>query len=209
MKLEQLLKRAVSRTFVAALTTIGVSATSSAQPSPAAAAAQSTVLLRDVRVFDDRRAALSGPVDVLVRGNTIERIAATSIAPDPAVPATVIAGNGRTLMPGLIDNHWPTMLAATPPPLLLEGDLGYLNLLAAAQAEATLLRGFTTVRGLGGPAFALKRAIDEGLVAGPLDISTFDEDELRAAVRAAANWGTYVGTAVAVQRAVASGVKVI
>ena len=47
----------------------------------------------------------------------------------------------------------------------------------------------------------------------PLDIATFDEDELRAAVRAAGNWGTYVGvhayTPVAIQRAVAAGVKVI
>ena len=29
------------------------------------------------------------------------------------------------------------------------------------------MRGFTTVRDLGGPAFGLKRAIDEGLVVGP------------------------------------------
>ena len=29
------------------------------------------------------------------------------------------------------------------------------------------MRGFTTVRDLGGPAFGLKRAIDEGIVAGP------------------------------------------
>ena len=29
------------------------------------------------------------------------------------------------------------------------------------------MRGFTTVRDMGGPAFGLKRAIDEGLVAGP------------------------------------------
>ena len=29
------------------------------------------------------------------------------------------------------------------------------------------MRGFTTVRDLGGPAFALKQAIDEGLVPGP------------------------------------------
>jgi imidazolonepropionase-like amidohydrolase len=29
------------------------------------------------------------------------------------------------------------------------------------------MRGFTTVRDLGGPAFSLKRAIDEGLIVGP------------------------------------------
>ena len=30
-----------------------------------------------------------------------------------------------------------------------------------------LMRGFTTVRDLGGPVFGLKRAIDEGFIAGP------------------------------------------
>jgi len=29
------------------------------------------------------------------------------------------------------------------------------------------MRGFTTVRDLGGPSFALKRGIDEGIVVGP------------------------------------------
>ena len=47
----------------------------------------------------------------------------------------------------------------------------------------------------------------------PLDVSTFTEDELRAAVEAAANWNTYVGvhayTPIAIQRAIAAGVKVI
>src|SRR4029450_9056490 len=74
---------------------------------------------------------------------------------------------GRTLMPGLIDNHWHTMLARPSPTEAIEGDLGYTNLLAGAEAQATLMRGFTTVRDLGGPSFGLKRAIDEGLVVGP------------------------------------------
>ena len=39
--------------------------------------------------------------------------------------------------------------------------------MAGAEATDTLMRGFTTVRDLGGPAFGLKRAIDEGVVAGP------------------------------------------
>ena len=33
------------------------------------------------------------------------------------------------------------------------------------------MRGFTTVRDLGGPAFGLKRAIDEGVVVGPAHLS--------------------------------------
>ena len=52
-------------------------------------------------------------------------------------------------------------------PSSIASDVGYLNLMAAVEAEATLLRGFTTVRDMGGPSFGLKRAIDEGLVPGP------------------------------------------
>jgi imidazolonepropionase-like amidohydrolase len=47
----------------------------------------------------------------------------------------------------------------------------------------------------------------------PLDVSTFTEEELRAAVQAAGNWGTYVTvhayTSAAIQRSIAAGVKVI
>jgi len=47
----------------------------------------------------------------------------------------------------------------------------------------------------------------------PLDVSTFTEAELRAAVEAAENWGTYVCvhayTPVAIQRSIAAGVRCI
>ena len=256
----------------------------------AAQPAAPVTLLQNVQVFDGRSAVLSGPRHVLVRGDIIERISAEPIAVPP--DATVVDGQGRTLMPGLIDSHWHTMLAAPSMAVTLEGDLGYLTLLATAEARATLMRGFTTVRDLGGPSFALKRAIDEGVVPGPriypsgamititgghgdfrarhelprqlggpppltgalnasqladspdevrlrvreqlllgasqikltagggvasphspLDVSTFTEEELRAAVQAAGNWGTYVGvhayTPEAIQRAIGAGVKVI
>src|SRR5690606_38735221 len=235
---------------------------------------------------------LSNPTNVLVVGNVIQRISSTAIAEPAEGAALVINGEGRTLMPGLIDNHWHTLLAHSSPTELLEGDIGYANLIASLEAEATLMRGFTTVRDLGGPSFGLKRAIDEGVVVGPriypsgamititgghgdfrspaelprqlggplsrmetrhgrpvadspdevrvrvreqlllgasqikltagggvasphspLDVSTFTQEELRAAVEAAENWGTYVTvhayTPAAIERAVAAGVRVI
>jgi imidazolonepropionase-like amidohydrolase len=250
------------------------------------------VLFANVRVFDGKANRLSTPKNVLVIDNVIATIASTPIS-DPA-DATVrrIEGNGRTLMPGLIDNHWHTMFVRPTPAAMLEDDIGYTNLQAAAEAGATLMRGFTTVRDLGGPSFGLKRAIDEGLTIGPriypsgamititgghgdfrsraelprqlggplsraeqkggsmivdspdevrvrvreqlllgasqikltagggvasphspLDVSTFTAEELKAAVEAAENWGTYVTvhayTPTAIQRAIAAGVKVI
>ena len=124
-------------------------------------------LFQNVRVFDGKSGALSGPTNVLVKGHTVARISADPIAIEPDARTTVIAGNGRTLMPGLIDNHWHTMLVRPTPPMLMTSDLGYLTLLAGAEATTTLMRGFTTVRDVGGPSFALKRAIDGGVVAGP------------------------------------------
>ena len=104
---------------------------------------------------------------MLVRGNTIERISTEPIPTDRRADTRLIDGGGRTLMPGLIDTHWHAMLVRPSPAAVLAGDVGYLNLVAGAEATDTLMRGFTTVRDLGGPAFGLKRAIDEGVVAGP------------------------------------------
>ena len=121
------------------------------------------VLFENVRIFDGVSAELSAPSNVLVKGNVIELISAAPIA---AEGATVIAGDGRTLMPGLIDAHWHAMLASAPVTELL-GEPGYGALVAGREATDTLMRGFTTIRDVGGPVFSLKRAIDEGIVVGP------------------------------------------
>ena len=262
----------------------------SAQPQPVEPF--TLVLFENVRIFDGKSATLSDGMNVLVRGNTIDRISKAPIPTEPNVTPRIIAGGGRTLMPGLIDMHWHTMLVRPTPAALLAGDIGHLNLMAGAEATDTLMRGFTTVRDMGGPAFGLKLAIDEGTLPGPriypsgaiitvtsghgdfrqpfelpralgatrsrgeelgaamiadspdevrvrvreqllqgasqikltagggvasphspLDASTFTEPELRAAVEAAENWGTYVTvhayTPVSIQRAIAAGVKCI
>jgi imidazolonepropionase-like amidohydrolase len=124
-------------------------------------------LFRNVRIFDGKNAALSAPSSVLVRGNIIEQISANPAATEAGADVRVINGNGRVLMPGLIDAHWHMFMAAVSPATLVTADPGYLNLLAARQAEATLMRGFTTIRDMGGPVFGLKRAIDEGVAVGP------------------------------------------
>jgi imidazolonepropionase-like amidohydrolase len=126
-----------------------------------------TTLFQNVRIFDGRSSLLSAPSDVLVKGGTIERISAGPIAVDANANVRVIAASGRVLMPGLIDAHWHAFMTATPQMVLMTADPNYLQLLAARQAEATLMRGFTTVRDLGGPVFGLKRAIDEGVTIGP------------------------------------------
>ena len=131
----------------------------------AVAQAPAEVLFRDVRVFDGKSDRLTAATSVLVRGNQIAAIGPAAVATAPG--ATVIDGAGRTLMPGLIDAHWHTMLIRPSPEQAIFGDLGFTNLLAGAEARATLMRGFTSVRDLGGPSFGLKQAIDLGVVEGP------------------------------------------
>ena len=138
----------------------------SEEAAPALPAAGAT-LFQNVRIFDGKSAALSAPSSVLVRGNKIEQISANPAATNAGADVRVIDANGRVLMPGLIDAHWHMFMAAVSPAVLLTADPGYLNLLAARQAEATLMRGFTTIRDMGGPVFGLKRAIDEGVTVGP------------------------------------------
>jgi len=276
-----------SQAVIAALLFGGVAAAM-----PALSTRSDAVLFENVRVFDGKSAQLSGPTNVLVRGNKIEKISSAPIPVDQSAATQTIDAGGRTLMPGLIDMHWHTMLVRPTPAELMTVDLGYLNLVASAEASDTLMRGFTTVRDLGGPSFGLKQAIDEGTVVGPriypsgamitvtsghgdfrqpfevprvlgapqarseiiggamiadspdevrvrvreqlmlgasqikltagggvasphspLDVSTFTEAELRAAVEAAENWGTFVTvhayTSATIQRAIAAGVKCI
>jgi imidazolonepropionase-like amidohydrolase len=132
-----------------------------------AEAQPAATVFQNVRIFDGKSEQLSGPSHVLVRGNRIERISAAPIPADRLDGAVLIDGRGRTLMPGLIDAHWHAMLIRATPAEAVFGDVGYINLLAGDEAKDTLMRGFTTVRDVGGPVFGLKHAIDDGAVVGP------------------------------------------
>jgi imidazolonepropionase-like amidohydrolase len=146
---------------------VAVCALPAAAQQVAAPPAAAVTLFQNVRVFDGKGTPLSAPSFVLVRGNRIERISATPIPADRSAGTVLIDGGGRTLMPGLIDMHWHTILVRPTPAAAMMDAEGYTNLVAGDEATDTLMRGFTTVRDVGGPAWSLKRAIDEGLVAGP------------------------------------------
>jgi imidazolonepropionase-like amidohydrolase len=125
------------------------------------------VLYENVRIFNGRSEQLSKLSNVLVVGNVIKTISTSPIAAPPATALTRIDGGGRTLMPGLIDAHSHISVMGVSMSEALNADIGYVHLAAGKAAEAMLLRGFTTVRDMGGPSFGLKRAIDNGLIPGP------------------------------------------
>ena len=126
------------------------------------------LLFQGVRVLDVERGVLGEPTDVLVRGNRIAAIG-NGARSSAAASARVIEGRGRTLMPGLIDVHWHSTFTAVGMADVLAPDASPEAIAAAVAAESrrTLLRGFTSVRDVGGPVFELKAAIDAGELQGP------------------------------------------
>ncbi|TCM87096.1 metal-dependent hydrolase family protein [Rhodovulum steppense] len=122
------------------------------------------LLLTNLRLFDGETLALRDGVDILIAG---ERIAALPPIGQGPQEAERIDCGGRTVIPGLIDAHWHATLVAVSQIVALTQDIGFVHLMAGREAGATLMRGFTTVRDVGGPAFGLKLAIDRGVVAGP------------------------------------------
>jgi imidazolonepropionase-like amidohydrolase len=129
---------------------------------------QSTgVLFEDVQIFNGTSAQLSAPSNVLVVGNKIQDISTTSISAPSDV--TRINGNGKVLMPGLIDAHTHLFWENTPIESLLSPNTSVetLNKAAETTVKNMLLRGFTSARDMAGPVFDLKKAIDAEKVVGP------------------------------------------
>ncbi len=122
------------------------------------------LLLTNLRLFDGETLAIRQGVDILVEGG---RIAALPPVGQGPAEAQIIDCGGRTVIPGLIDCHWHATLVAVSQIVALTQDPGFIHLMAGREAGATLMRGFTTVRDVGGPAFGLKLAIDQGAVTGP------------------------------------------
>lgn len=131
-------------------------------------AAETAILINNVHVFDGKSSSRSeSPVNVLIVDNVIQGISTAALPAPENASLTLIDGEGRTLMPGLIDAHWHMMLVGQTLTDAMTSEVGYTNLRAAQVAEATLMRGFTTVRDMGGPVRGLRRAIEEGQYPGP------------------------------------------
>ncbi len=106
---------------------------------------KSAWLIRDVNLFDSRKAQIVPHQSVLIRGNRIEKVG-TKIS---AKEAEVIDGRGKTLLPGLWDMH-----------VHLDDVDGLLNIAS----------GVTSVRDMANDIdklASMKRAYDTGIAIGP------------------------------------------
>jgi imidazolonepropionase-like amidohydrolase len=121
-------------------------------------------LFTNVNIFDGVNDGLQKDMNVLVVENKIQTISNQDIENDHNT--FVIDGNGRTLMPGLIDIH--SHLAIVKDVRVLENmALDEIAIRTQLAANDWLMDGYTTVRDVGGPVMGLKRVIDSGDVAGP------------------------------------------
>jgi len=253
--------------------------------------AQTTVLINNVQIFNGKdEKTIRG--NVLIVNNLISKISIAPIPTNKSGNTVIIDGKDKFLMPGIIDAHMHIFLSGSTQGQVENSDIGAANIRAGVEAGNVLLRGFTSVRDLGGPTFGMKIAIDAGTIPGPriypsgpmisqtsghgdfrninqrpllyggsthhsedigaaliadgkdavlvatretlkrgasqiklcagggvsssfdpVDVSEYTEDEIRAAVEAAADWGTYVAvhafTPRAVNKAISAGVKCI
>lgn len=124
------------------------------------------ILINNVEIFNGKdQKTLKG--NVLIENNIITKISTNAIATDRSGATQIIDGQGKFLMPGLIDAHVHLLFESVPQVQAMMSDFAMLNLMAAKASEKQLLRGFTTVRDLGGGSLTLAKAIDMGLVIGP------------------------------------------
>ncbi len=127
------------------------------------------ILLQNANVLDVKTGVLLPSQRVVVHNGLIERMEPMHLEAPEARAAGVVQIDlgGKTLLPGLIDAH-VHVLAWTANLRELHNASPHYNALRAAEImRAMLLRGFTTVRDAAGADFGLKRAVEEGLFAGP------------------------------------------
>ncbi|RVU04082.1 amidohydrolase [Novosphingobium umbonatum] len=130
-----------------------------------------TTLFTNIRIFDGTpNATRLG--QVLVDGDKIARVAYAPETID-APEATVVDGQGGTLMPGLVDGHTHLQLGSSVESMSKPGNhpTEVLALTAAHCGRVMLDHGFTAAYSGGSPSaaaeIAVKAAFDKGTMAGP------------------------------------------
>lgn len=125
------------------------------------------MIVRNVRVFNGTSDRTQDNVDVLIENSHVIAVSASPIAGDQSEGVVEVQGGGKFLMPGLSDAHVHLMGNANNMMDFLQGPTGTLYGNTIAEAKRMLLRGFTTVRDMGGDTAPVKSLIDRGTFEGP------------------------------------------
>jgi len=163
------------------------------QAQSASAPPANATFVKAGRLLDVRSGRYIEMAGILIQAGKVQEVGrAADVQPHVPDNATILDLDSETLLPGLIDCHTHLMarFAGTPDGYILglaQKSQAYRALEGAADAKATLLAGFTTVRdveneGSGYADVALRDAIEAGLVEGP---------RMRVATRGIAAVGQY------------------
>lgn len=108
-------------------------------------------------VFDGKHAELIKNASIVIDGNIVKEITAEKI--NTAEFEAVIDAEGKTVIPGLVDNHVHLMFG--------NDRIDELTVHGVRNARNFLYGGFTSVRDAGGAVYGIKRGIDDGIIEGP------------------------------------------
>lgn len=122
------------------------------------------LLLTRARVFDGVSDEMQDGQSVLIVDGAIEEISENIKAP---VGTQEIDVAGKFVMPGLIDAHFHAYGVEVNPALIDRVPPTVLGLKAKVILEATLQRGFTTIRDAAGADYSIAQALRLGLIEGP------------------------------------------
>src|SRR4030095_2264504 len=166
-------KTARSVQFVILLAAVAFSGLAQSTGAPGERKGNGTVILKAARLIDGTGAAPITNGVVLVINDKIAAVGTSASVTVPA-GARVIDLGDVTLMPGFIDAHTHIVGRGLGE---AEGENAYVHdydsmgaILAVANAQKTLMAGFTTIRNVGAPNFddmAIRKAINDGWIAGP------------------------------------------
>ncbi|MDB5691861.1 MAG: amidohydrolase family protein [Alphaproteobacteria bacterium] len=135
----------------------------------AAPVAAQTVVVHAGHLITDPALPEAGPSTIMIVDGRIASVTPGLTPPPPG--ARLVDLSAKTVLPGLIDAH--VHLTGVPGEAFWNEAVEseeWSTLVGAHNALTTLRAGFTTVRDLGSGrlnGFALRRAIDEGLIPGP------------------------------------------
>ncbi len=134
---------------------------------PSSPVSVAQVLIKNVDVFDGNSYSLAMGQDVLVEGELIKAVGQGLPAAEASI---VVDGTGCTLTPGLIDMHQHLMING-PDGLKNAAenmDFATIGAMAAQSMYAHLLmKGWTTVRDIGGNSLGLAKYVRLGELTGP------------------------------------------
>ncbi|HYC50065.1 MAG TPA: amidohydrolase family protein [Gemmatimonadaceae bacterium] len=132
-----------------------------------------TVVIRAARLIDGTGSPAIANGVVVVTEDRIVAVGRQGTVTVPAGARTIDLGNA-TLLPGFIDAHTHIIGRGLADPMSdLEAVKDFQSLgaiIGVANAQKTLMAGFTTIRNLGAGGFddlALRKAINDGFVPGP------------------------------------------